>query len=147
MSNSQDSDFFGSDELEQAESAYNNAAQHYKNLLQSKEQGEQDESMCKSYITQIKDLWLRLEKYESQMVSCIRQPVDKEPLKACTQGTTEQKKVQTELKSIKKEIDAVVKQSEAVLASSQRSTWARILCSEIDITLKKMEHVYNLSSV
>ncbi|MCI4377354.1 hypothetical protein PGIGA_G00202670 [Pangasianodon gigas] len=146
MSNSQDSEFFGADKLEQAESAYNNAAQHYKNLPQSKEQGEQDESMCKSYITQIKDIQLRLERYESHMVSCIRQPVDKEPLKACTQGTTEQKKVRTELKGIKKEIDAVVKQSEAALASSQRSIWAPILSSEIDITLKKMEHVYRLSS-
>ncbi|KAB5579292.1 hypothetical protein PHYPO_G00193430 [Pangasianodon hypophthalmus] len=146
MSNSQDSEFFGADELEQAESTYNNAAQDYKNLLQSKEQGEQDESMCKSYITQIKDIRLRLESYESHMVSCIRQPVDKEPLKACTQGTTEQKKVRTELKGIKKEIDAVVKQSEAALASSQRSPWAPILSSEIDITLKKMEHVYRLSS-
>lgn len=53
--------------------------------------GEQDESVCKTYITQIKDLRLRLEGCESRMVSRLRQPVDKEPLKACAQRTTEHK--------------------------------------------------------
>ncbi|XP_060798659.1 plectin a isoform X3 [Neoarius graeffei] len=158
MRDSQDSEFFGADERMQAESAYNNATQHYDNLLRSMEQeplttskdkvaGEQDESVCKTYITQIKDLRLRLEECESRMVSRLRQPVDKEPLKACAQRTTEHKKTQTELEGIKKDLDAVVKQSEAALASSQQSTSAPVLRSELDITLKKMAHVYSLSSV
>ncbi|XP_053084475.1 plectin a isoform X1 [Pangasianodon hypophthalmus] len=158
MRDSQDSEFFGADERMQAESAYNNATQHYDNLLRSIEQeplstskakvaGEQDESVCKSYITQIKDLRLRLEGCESRMVSRLRQPVDKEPLKACAQRTTEHKKVQSELEGIKKDLDAVVKQSEAALASSQQSTSAPVLRSELDITLKKMADVYSLSSV
>ncbi|XP_017309697.1 plectin a isoform X9 [Ictalurus punctatus] len=158
MRDSQDSEYFGADERMQAESAYNNATQHYDNLLRSMEQetlstskdkvtGEQDESECKSYITQIKDLRLRLEGYESRMVTRLRQLVDKEPLKACAQRTTEHKKMQTELDGIKKDLDAVVKQSEAALASSQKSTSAPVLRSELDITMKKMEHVYSLSSV
>ncbi|XP_060753468.1 plectin a isoform X3 [Tachysurus vachellii] len=147
MRDSQDSELFGADERMQAESAYNNASQHYDNLLRSVEQGEQDESVCKSYITQIKDLRLRLEGCESRMVSRLRQPVDKEPLKACAQRTTEHNKVQSELEDIKKDLDAVVKQSEAALASSQQATSAPVLRSELDITLKKMAHVYSLSSV
>lgn len=55
--------------------------------------------------------------------------------------------MQTELDSIKKDLDAVVKQSEAALASSKQSTSAPVLRSELDITLKKMEHVHSLSSV
>lgn len=47
--------------------------------------------MCKRYITQIKELRLRIEGCESRMVSRLRQPVDKEPLKACAQRTTEHK--------------------------------------------------------
>ncbi len=47
--------------------------------------------MCKSYITQIKDLRLRLEGCESRTVNRLRQLVDKEPLKACAQRATEQK--------------------------------------------------------
>lgn len=56
-------------------------------------------------------------------------------------------KTQTELEGIKKDLDAVVKQSEAALASSQQSNSAPVLRSELDITLKKMAHVYSLSSV
>ncbi|GAA6092241.1 plectin a isoform X3 [Tachysurus ichikawai] len=147
MRDSQDSELFGADERMQAESSYNNASQHYDNLLRSVEQGEQDESVCKSYITQIKDLRLRLEGCESRMVSRLRQSVDKEPLKACAQRTTEHNKVQSELEDIKKDLDAVVKQSEAALASSQQATSAPVLRSELDITLKKIAHVYSLSSV
>ncbi|TSK31514.1 Plectin [Bagarius yarrelli] len=147
MRDSQDSELFGADERMQAESTYNNATQHYDNLLRSIEQGEQDESVCKSYITQIKDLRLRLEGCESRMVSRLRQPVDKEPLKACAQRTTEHTKMQTELDDIKKDLDTVVKQSEAALASSQQSTSAPVLRSELEITLKKMAYVISLSSV
>ncbi|KAL7883790.1 hypothetical protein SRHO_G00014480 [Serrasalmus rhombeus] len=158
MRDSQDSDLFGPDDRMQVESAYSKANQHYDNLQRSVEQepvvvsrdrtaGEQDESVCKSYITQIKDLRLRLEACESRMVSRLRLPVDKEPLKACAQRTTEQKKLQTELDGIKKDLDVAVKQSEVALASSQQSSSAPVLRSELDITQKKMEHVYSLSSV
>ncbi|XP_077051508.1 plectin a isoform X21 [Siphateles boraxobius] len=144
---SQDSELFGADDRLQAENSYSKATQHYDNLLRSAEQGEQDESVCKSYITQIKDLRLRLESCENRTVNRIRQMVDKDPLKACSQRATEQKKVQNELEGIKKDLDKIVEKSEAVLATSQQSSSAPVLRSEIDITQKKMEHTYSLSSV
>ncbi|KAF4089218.1 hypothetical protein AMELA_G00063520 [Ameiurus melas] len=146
MSNSQDSEFFGADERKQAESAYKNTKKHCKNLLQSAKQGEQDESLYKIYINQIKDLSLSLERCESHIVRCIRQSVDIEPRKSCAQEITEQKKVKTELMRIKKDIDAVVKQSKPALASSQQSTWSSILRTEIDIIQKKIDHFNSLSS-
>ncbi|XP_062870905.1 plectin a isoform X9 [Trichomycterus rosablanca] len=158
MRDSQDSELFGADERMRAETSFNNATQHYDNLQRSLEQepvftskdkvsGEQDESECKNYITQIKDLRLRLEGCESRMVSRLRQPVDKDPQKTCAQRATEHKKEQTELDGIKKDLDAVVKQSEAALATSQQSTSAPVLRSELDITQKKLKHIYSLSSV
>ncbi|XP_016136919.1 plectin-like [Sinocyclocheilus grahami] len=147
LRDSQDSELFGADDRLQAENSYSKATQHYDNLLRSVEQGEQDESVCKSYITQIKDLRLRLEGCESRTVNRLRQLMDKQPLKACAQRATEQKKVQVELEGIKKDLDKMVEKSEAVLATSQQSSSAPVLRSEIDITQKKMEHVYSLSSV
>lgn len=52
--------------------------------------GDQDESACKTYLTQIKDLRLRLEGCENRTVTRLRLPVDKEPLKACALKTAEQ---------------------------------------------------------
>ena len=53
--------------------------------------GEQDESMCVTYITQIKDLRLRIEDCEARTVARIRKPVDKDPIQDCAQKTTDQK--------------------------------------------------------
>lgn len=52
--------------------------------------GDLDESACKTYLTQIKDLRLRLEGCENRTVTRLRQPVDREPLKACALKTAEQ---------------------------------------------------------
>lgn len=46
--------------------------------------------MCKTYLTKIKDLRLKLEGCETRTVTRLHQPVDKEPLKACALKTAEQ---------------------------------------------------------
>lgn len=47
--------------------------------------------MCKNYISELKDLRLRIEDCEAGTVARIRKPMEKEPLKECVQKTTEQK--------------------------------------------------------
>ncbi|XP_058475646.1 plectin a isoform X4 [Solea solea] len=154
LRDSQDSQMFGAEDRMQVESNYNKANQHYNTMVTSAEQGyvpprtgEQDESVCKTYLTQIKDLRLKLEGCENRTITRLRQPVDKEPLKACALKTTEQMKVQTELEGLKKDLNSIAEKSEEVLVSSQQSSSAPMLRSELDLTLRKMDHVYGLSSV
>lgn len=52
--------------------------------------GEKDESVSKTYITQVKDLRLQIEDVESRTIARMRQPVDKDPLKDCFRKTAEQ---------------------------------------------------------
>ncbi|KAM9838534.1 plectin a [Aulostomus maculatus] len=147
LRDSQDSQMFGAEDRMQVESHYNKSNQHYNSLVSSAEQGEQDESVCKIYLTKIKDLRLKLEGCENRTVTRLRQPVDREPLKACALKTTEQMKVQSELEGLKKDLGSIAEKTEEVLASPQQSSSAPMLHSELDITLKKMDHVYGLSSV
>ncbi|XP_067468414.1 plectin a isoform X10 [Thunnus thynnus] len=154
LRDSQDSQTFGAEDRMQVESNYNKANQHYNTLVSTAEQGyvppragEQDESVCKTYLTKIKDLRLRLEGCENRTVTRLRQPVDKEPLKACALKTAEQMKVQSELEGLKKDLSSITEKTEEVLASPQQSSSAPMLRSELDVTLKKMDHVYGLSSV
>ncbi|KAK3567999.1 hypothetical protein QTP86_028593 [Hemibagrus guttatus] len=148
MSRSQESDIFSAEEYKQSESTYNNATQYYNNLPQTVEQGEQNESVSNSYVTHIMRLRQRLERVGSHIIiRCCSQPVDTDPPKAFAQETTEQKNIQAVLEDIKKDLDKVVKQSEAALTCSQQSTWARILRSEIDITMKMLDHVDSLFSI
>lgn len=51
------------------------------------------------------------------------------------------------MESLKKELTSVTEKTEEVLASPQQSSSTPILRSELDVTLKKMDHVYGLSSV
>ncbi|XP_039675161.1 plectin a isoform X2 [Perca fluviatilis] len=154
LRDSQDSQMFGAEDRMQVESNYNRANQHYNTMVSSAEQGyvppragEQDESVCKVYLTKIKDLRLKLEGCENRTVTRLRQPVDKEPLKACALKTAEQMKVQSELEGLKKDLNSISEKTEEVLASPQQSSSAPMLRSELDVTLRKMEHVYGLSSV
>ncbi|XP_051791563.1 plectin a isoform X3 [Erpetoichthys calabaricus] len=147
MRDSQDSQLFGADDRMQIESDYNKSTHYYDNLLRTLEKGEQDESVCKSFISQIKDIRLQLEGCESRTIHKIRMPFDKDPLKDCSQRITEQKVIHTELEGIKKNLDTVSKKSEAVLTSSEPSSSAPVLRSELDVTLQKMDRVYSLSSI
>lgn len=44
-------------------------------------------------------------------------------------------------------MNSLTEKTEEVLASPQQSSSAPILRSELDVTFKKMDHVYSLSSV
>uniref|UniRef100_A0A672KZL6 Plectin b n=1 Tax=Sinocyclocheilus grahami TaxID=75366 RepID=A0A672KZL6_SINGR len=147
LKDSQDSNLLDSSDNMQIERDYNETVQHYDSLLQIfLFTGEQDESICKSYITQVKNLRLQIEDCESRTVARIRQSVDKDPLRDCIQKTGDQKKVQIELEGIKKNLDRVSQKAEEVLSSPEQSS-TPVLRSELDITLQKMDQTYNLSSV
>ncbi|RXM31482.1 hypothetical protein EOD39_6946 [Acipenser ruthenus] len=147
MRDSQDSQLFGADDRMQIESEYSRTSQYYERLLRTLEKGEHDESVCKSFVTQIKDIHLQLEGCESRTINKIRSPLDKDPLKDCSQRITEQKQIQVELEGIKKNLNKVTEKTEAVLASPELSGSVPVLRSELDITLKKMDQVYSLSTV
>ncbi|XP_049903161.1 plectin-like isoform X5 [Epinephelus moara] len=144
---SQDSQLFGPDDRTQVEEDYTKSTQHFDNLLRSMEKGQQDETLCKNYISEIKDLRVRIEDCETGTVARIRKPMDKEPLKECVQKTTDQKKVQVKLEGLKKDLDKVSVKTQEVLASPQPSPSAPVLRSELDLTVEKMDHAYMLSSV
>ncbi|XP_043994366.1 plectin a isoform X4 [Gambusia affinis] len=147
LRDSPDSQMFGAEDRMQVESSYNRASQHYQTMVSAAEQGDQDESLCQTFLTQMKDLRLRLESCENKTLTRLRQPADGEPLRACAAKTAEQMKVQAELEGLQKELGAVSEKTEAVLAGPQPAGAGPILRSELDLTLKKMEAVYGLSTV
>lgn len=53
--------------------------------------GEQNESICKNYITQIRSIRLQIEDCDSRTVTRIRQSLEKDPLRECIQKTAEQR--------------------------------------------------------
>ncbi|KAJ3597987.1 hypothetical protein NHX12_001502 [Muraenolepis orangiensis] len=155
LRDSQESQQFGPDDHLQVEGEYNKTSQYFDNLLNSMEQGsvvfkpkgEQNESVCKSYTSQLKDLRVRIEDCETHTVNRIRRPLGEEPLRECLLKTTQQKKEHNELDRIKKEVDAVSLKTQVVLSSPQQPAAAPALRSELQVTVQKMDHAHMLSSV
>ncbi|XP_061529849.1 plectin-like isoform X15 [Phycodurus eques] len=144
---SQDSQLFGPDDRLQVEGDYTKSTQHFDSLLRSMEKGQQNESLCKNYISELKDLRLQIEDCEGQTVARIRKPMEKEPLKECVQKTVNQQKVQAELDGLKKDLDKVSVRAQELFKSPQESTSTPVLRSELDLTVQKMDHTHMLSSI
>ncbi|XP_037128966.1 plectin isoform X22 [Syngnathus acus] len=155
MRDSQDSQLFGPDDHLHVEGDYTKSTQHFDSLLRSMEKGrmvvrlggQQNESLCKNYITELKDMRLQIEGCEAQTVARIRKPMEKDPLKECVQKTVNQQKVQTELEGLKKDLDKLTVRAQEILKSPQESTSTPVLRSELDLTVQKMDHSNMLSSI
>ncbi|KAJ7399742.1 Plectin [Pitangus sulphuratus] len=147
LRDSQDAQSFQPDDRLQVERDYNACTHKYELLLRSQEKGEQDESLCKSYISQLKDIRLQLENCESRTVHRLRLPLDTDPLRECAQRQAEQQQTHLELEGIQKNLAKVSEKTEQVLAQPEQVGSAPVLRSELEVTLRKMEQVYSLSSI
>ncbi|XP_021239420.1 plectin-like [Numida meleagris] len=81
---------FDDDDRAQLQRDYGACTQQYQLLLQAQEKGEQEESLRRSCISQLKDIRLQLESCESRTVHKLRLPLDKEPAAECKQRMAEQ---------------------------------------------------------
>ncbi|KAM6288811.1 LOW QUALITY PROTEIN: plectin [Aegotheles albertisi] len=138
---------FTAEERLQLERDYGSCTQRYEALLQGQQQGAQAESLCRSCISQLKELRLRLETCEGRTVQRLRLPLGTDPARDCAHRAAEQQQTHLELEGIKKNLDKVSEKTEKVLAEPEPASSAPVLRSELEITLQKMDQVYSLSSI
>nr|XP_058899173.1 plectin isoform X8 [Kogia breviceps] len=147
LRDSQDAGGFGPEDRLQAEREYGSCSRHYQQLVQSLEQGEQEESRCQRCISELKDIRLQLEACETRTVHRLRLPLDKEPARECAQRITEQQKAQAEVEGLGKGVARLSAEAEKVLALPEPSPAAPTLRSELELTLGKLEQVRSLSAI
>ncbi|XP_012615494.1 plectin isoform X9 [Microcebus murinus] len=147
LRDSQDAGGFGPEDRLIAEREYGSCSRHYQQLLQSLEQGEQEESRCQRCISELKDIRLQLEAWETRTVHRLRLPLDKEPARECAQRIAEQQKAQAEVEGLGKGVARLSSEAEKVLALPEPSPAAPSLRSELELTLGKLEQVRSLSAI
>ncbi|XP_020851009.1 LOW QUALITY PROTEIN: plectin [Phascolarctos cinereus] len=147
LRDSQDAGGFGPEDRLQVERDYSTCTRHYQQLLQNLEQGEQEESLCQRYISELKDIRLQLEACEGRIVHRLRMPLEKEPSRECAQRITEQQKVQAEVEGLGQGVTKLSTKAEKVLAQPEPSPGAPALRSELDLTLVKLDQVRSLSAI
>uniref|UniRef100_A0A672TI14 Plectin n=1 Tax=Strigops habroptila TaxID=2489341 RepID=A0A672TI14_STRHB len=133
---SRDSRSFAPEERQQLQREYEACARHHDRLRRGHEKGEQDESLCQSFLSRLKELSLQLQRCESSTIHCLRLPLDKNPQAECARRITEQQV--TCVRSA---------QHHEVLAQAEPPGSAPVLRSELEVMLQKMEQVYSLSSI
>uniref|UniRef100_A0A8C0SBW2 Plectin n=1 Tax=Canis lupus familiaris TaxID=9615 RepID=A0A8C0SBW2_CANLF len=146
LRDSQDAGGFGPEDRLQAEREYGSCSRHYQQLLQSAEQGAQEESRCQRCISELKDIRLQLEACETRTVHRLRLPLD-EPARECAQRIAEQQKAQAEVEGLGKGVARLSAEAEKVLALPEPSPAAPTLRSELELTLGKLEQVRSLSAI
>ncbi|TRY83017.1 hypothetical protein DNTS_007640 [Danionella cerebrum] len=147
LKNGKESKIFSANEQKQIERDYQETTQHFDNLLRTLEKGEQDESICKSLLSQLKILRLKIEDCEAQTLARIRQPSDREQLlKDCLQKTEQQKSLQSELEGISKSLASLSEKAQPLEASAEQSS-GEVLRTELKITLQKMQHTQSISTI
>ncbi|XP_071458164.1 plectin isoform X11 [Marmota flaviventris] len=147
LRDSQDAGSFGPEDRLVAEREYSSCSRHYQQLLQSLEQGEQEESRCQRCISELKDIRLQLEACETRTVHRLRLPLDKEPARECAQRIAEQQKAQAEVEGLGKGVARLSAEAEKVLALPEPSPAAPTLRSELELTLGKLQQVRSLSAI
>ncbi|XP_032271394.1 plectin isoform X7 [Phoca vitulina] len=147
LRDSQDAGGFGPEDRLQAEREYGACSRHYQQLLQSMEQGAQEESRCQRCISELKDIRLQLEACETRTVHRLRLPLEKEPARECAQRIAEQQKAQAEVEGLGKGVARLSAEAEKVLALPEPSPAAPTLRSELELTLGKLEQVRSLSAI
>uniref|UniRef100_A0A2K6TCY0 Plectin n=1 Tax=Saimiri boliviensis boliviensis TaxID=39432 RepID=A0A2K6TCY0_SAIBB len=127
LRDSQDAGGFGPEDRLMAEREYGSCSHHYQQLLQSLEQGAQEESRCQRCISELKDIRLQLEASRSHSLSL--------------------QKAQAEVEGLGKGVARLSAEAEKVLALPEPSPAAPTLRSELELTLGKLEHVRSLSAI
>uniref|UniRef100_A0A8B9J267 Plectin n=1 Tax=Amazona collaria TaxID=241587 RepID=A0A8B9J267_9PSIT len=144
---SRDSRSFAPEERQQLQREYEACTQHHDWLRRGHEKGEQDESLCQSFLLRLKELSLQLQRCESSTIHRLRLPLDKDPQAECARRITEQQQIHVELEGIRKSLNSVGEEAQEVLAQAEPPSSAPVLRSELEVTLQKMEQVYSLSSI
>nr|XP_014343669.1 PREDICTED: microtubule-actin cross-linking factor 1 [Latimeria chalumnae] len=148
LEDSQESQVFSLSDRLQLEQEVDACKEHAKSLVESMETEEKDESLTKSYISELQNIRLRLEDCEQRLVRCVQPPTTKdEALQDSAICIAEQERLQEELEGLKSNLGEISDKCESFFYRSPASTGVPNLRSELNLAVQKMDRVYALSSV
>uniref|UniRef100_A0A8D0UPS7 Microtubule actin crosslinking factor 1 n=1 Tax=Sus scrofa TaxID=9823 RepID=A0A8D0UPS7_PIG len=124
---------------------------HFQHLMKSMENEDKEETVAKTYISELKNIRLRLEECEQRLVRRIQSPASSRTDKDARQDNTlriaEQEHTQEDLQQLRSDLDAVSIKCNSFLHQSPTGSSVPTLRSELNLLVEKMEHVYGLSTV
>ncbi|XP_034505673.1 microtubule-actin cross-linking factor 1 isoform X15 [Ailuropoda melanoleuca] len=124
---------------------------HFQHLMKSIENEDKEETVAKMYISELKNIQLRLEECEQRLVKRIQSPAssrtDKDARQENALRIAEQERTQEDLQQLRSEFDAVCTKCNSFLHQSPSGSSVPTLRSELNLLVEKMDCVYGLSTV
>ncbi|XP_053769642.1 dystonin isoform X12 [Desmodus rotundus] len=147
LEDSQESQIFSGSDITQLEKEVNVCKQYYQELLKSAEREEQEESVYNLYISEVRNMRLRLENCEDRLIRQIRTPLERDDLHESVFRITEQEKLKKELERLKGDLGTITNKCEEFFSQAAASASVPTLRSELSAVVQNMNHVYCMSSI
>nr|XP_032645511.1 microtubule-actin cross-linking factor 1 isoform X19 [Chelonoidis abingdonii] len=151
LQDSRDSELFSGADRLRLEEEVKSSKEHFQQLLESMENEDKDETVARTYLSELKNIRLRLEECEQRLVRRIQAPgstrTDGDTIQENTFRIAEQERMQEDLRQLKSDLQDVSERCDSFLHKSPTGSSAPHLRSELSLLVEKMDHVYGLSSV
>ncbi|KAM9267795.1 dystonin isoform 2-T2 [Cariama cristata] len=147
VEDSQESKIFTSSDTAQLEREVNVCKQYYQELLKSAEREEQEESIYNLYISEVRNIRLRLESCEERLIRQIRTPMERDDLHESVFRISEQEKLKKELDRLNDDLGVITDKCEEFFSQAAGSPSVPTLRSELSVVIQNMNQVYSMSSI
>ncbi|XP_015714685.1 dystonin isoform X31 [Coturnix japonica] len=147
VEDSQESKIFTSSDTAQLEREVSICKQYYQELLKSAEREEHEESIYNLYISEVRNIRLRLESCEERLIRQIRTPMERDDLHESVFRISEQEKLKKELDRLKDDLGVTTEKCEEFFSQAAGSPSVPTLRSELGVVIQNMNQVYSMSSI
>ncbi|XP_067867361.1 LOW QUALITY PROTEIN: microtubule-actin cross-linking factor 1-like [Heterodontus francisci] len=146
LEDSQESQVFSIADRLRLEEEVDNCKEHCEKLLISIETEEKDETLSKTYISELQNICLHLDKYKDRLMRRQQASVEGDAMQDIACRIIEQEHMQQELDGMKSDLNQVTKKCESFFHQSPSAASIPALHSELDLVVKKIDQVHSLSS-
>ncbi|XP_072354528.1 dystonin isoform X16 [Scyliorhinus torazame] len=143
---SQESEVFLVNDGNQLDREVKFCKQYYEDLLKSAEREEQEESACNRFISEVRNIRLRVENCEKRLIRQIRTPMERDDLQESVQKISQQEKLKRELEELITDLEKVTAKCDKFFGQASSSS-APTLRTELNVVLQNLNQVYSLSSI
>uniref|UniRef100_A0A8C7L2G7 Microtubule actin crosslinking factor 1 n=1 Tax=Oncorhynchus kisutch TaxID=8019 RepID=A0A8C7L2G7_ONCKI len=150
LSDSKESGLFTPTERRELERDAHTAQEHCQDLLVNMETVEKDESVSRSYLSELQNIKLRLEEAEQRLMRGIQTPPPSNRSGDSIDNTVqiaEQEKLQSDLDGLRTSVGEVSRRCVSFFEEKPTSSSVPVLRSELNLAVEKIDRLHNLSSV
>ncbi|XP_067167734.1 microtubule-actin cross-linking factor 1-like isoform X10 [Apteryx mantelli] len=151
LQDSRDSELFSVSDRLRLEEEVESSKEHIRQLLESLENEDKDETAARTYLSELKNIRLRLEECEQRLVSRIQSPsstrADGDTIQENTIRIAEQERMQEDLQRLKSDLRHISERCYSFLDKAPTGSSIPYLRSELDLVVNKMDQMNGLSSI